>query len=268
MVSFAEATLSLFSFSRKTPKVIYDFGSNNGDDIPYYLMKADAVVAVEANPALADVIRRRFAAEIRDTRVFVENCVLTVDAAATFVPFYLHKTIHVKSQFPPPPAELAHDYQEVHLPARPLKDVLAQHGEPFYIKLDLEYYDAVVLEALFRDGIRPPFISAESHTPEVFCMMVAAGKYRAFKLVDGPSVAERFRDHPVKTTKGDTRYSFPVHSAGPFGEDIPGPWLNAENMFKLLAFQGFGWKDLHATTMEEPDPSCAPKLQVNVSWSI
>ena len=33
-------------------KVIYDIGSNNGDDIPYYLMKCDKVVAVEANPLL------------------------------------------------------------------------------------------------------------------------------------------------------------------------------------------------------------------------
>jgi hypothetical protein len=31
-------------------KIIYDLGANNGDDIPYYLLKADTVVAVEANP--------------------------------------------------------------------------------------------------------------------------------------------------------------------------------------------------------------------------
>ena len=27
-------------------KIIYDFGSNNGDDIPYYLLKSDLVIAV------------------------------------------------------------------------------------------------------------------------------------------------------------------------------------------------------------------------------
>ena len=41
-------------------KIIYDFGANNGDDIPYYLMKADEVIAVEANPKLCDVIKNRF----------------------------------------------------------------------------------------------------------------------------------------------------------------------------------------------------------------
>jgi hypothetical protein len=35
-------------------KVIHDIGANNGDDIPYYLKKADIVVAVEADPVLCD----------------------------------------------------------------------------------------------------------------------------------------------------------------------------------------------------------------------
>ena len=31
-------------------EIIYDFGSNNGCNLAYYLKKADKVVAVEANP--------------------------------------------------------------------------------------------------------------------------------------------------------------------------------------------------------------------------
>ena len=41
-------------------KVIYDFGANNGVDIPYYLLKADLVIAVEANPKLCAQIQDRF----------------------------------------------------------------------------------------------------------------------------------------------------------------------------------------------------------------
>lgn len=40
-------------------KVIYDFGSNNGDDIPYYLEKSDLVVAVEANASLCEQIEAK-----------------------------------------------------------------------------------------------------------------------------------------------------------------------------------------------------------------
>lgn len=58
-------------------RIIYDFGANDGDDIPYYLMKADLVVAVEANPGLCAQMSVRFADEVRSGRLIIENCVLT-----------------------------------------------------------------------------------------------------------------------------------------------------------------------------------------------
>ncbi len=56
------------------PKVIYDLGANTGDDIAYYLKKADKVVAVEANPTLAKQIESKYSAAISEGRLFVENC--------------------------------------------------------------------------------------------------------------------------------------------------------------------------------------------------
>ena len=55
------------------PKIIYDFGSNNGDDIPYYLEKADKVVAVEANPGLVAQIVSRFSKDIAAQKLIVEH---------------------------------------------------------------------------------------------------------------------------------------------------------------------------------------------------
>ncbi len=229
-------------------------------------MKGDSVVAVEANPSLADAIKKRFAQEIRSGRVVVENCVLTAETSSGLVPSFVHKTNHVLSQFPRPSPNVIDQFMEVTLPSRGLGDVISENGAPYYVKVDLEHYDAVILEALFHLDVHPPFISSESHSVDIFCLLVATGKYRAFKLVDGQSVAVRFRDHPVKGIHGDLRHSFPVHSAGPFGEDIPGPWLTATNMFTLLAFHGSGWKDIHATTTEEPDPSSEANLEFRVAW--
>ncbi len=45
--------------------IIYDLGANNGDDIPYYLRKADKVIAVEANPILSQEIEDRFPDDIK-----------------------------------------------------------------------------------------------------------------------------------------------------------------------------------------------------------
>ena len=49
-------------------KIIYDIGSNNGDDIPYYLLKSDLVIAIEANPKLCNLIEEKFKNEIKQKR--------------------------------------------------------------------------------------------------------------------------------------------------------------------------------------------------------
>lgn len=236
--------------------VIYDFGANNGDDIPYYLKKADLVVAVEANPALCRQIEERFAAEMAAGRLRVENCVLVAEGAASEareVWFYLHKRHHVLGQFPEPDASVIRDYERVLLPAQSVMEIVRRHGAPYYIKIDIEGYDESVLKELFRNGVRPPFISAESHSAVVFALLVGMGEYRAFKLVDGGTVAKKYRNQRIGVEGGGQEvYSFPAHSAGPFGDDIGGEWMNADDLFAELAEVGLGWKDIHATNLVEP----------------
>jgi FkbM family methyltransferase len=239
-------------------QVIYDFGSNNGDDVPYYLKKADLVVAVEANPALARAIRDRFPDEVAQGTLVVINCVLTTDASSALVPFYVHKTEHFLSQFPQPPQSEAHQFERILVESRKASDIIRTYGQPHYVKVDLEQYDQFVLEEVLSEGIRPEFISAESHSVEIFALLVAKGGYRSFKLVDGKTVALTYSNHTITTRDGAQQYAFPYHSAGPFGTDIPGSWLTANNFFYLLAYERLGWKDIHATNCVEPDPQCKP----------
>lgn len=228
------------------PGIIYDLGANNGDDIPYYLKKAQQVVAVEANPLLCQQIRSRFAQEIAQGRLHVENVVLVEAGDDGEVPFHLSRHHHVLGQFPRPPDDVIHMYDQVLLPSRDVMSIIRQYGPAYYIKIDLEKYDEVILRTLFLNGVRPPFISAESHHIAVFALLVALGGYRDFKLVDGKSVCEKYRDHPIAVAGGVERYSFPHHSAGPFGDDIGGAWLDADALFRELARVGLGWKDIHA----------------------
>ena len=58
-------------------KIIYDLGCHNGSNIPYYLLKADVVVAVDANPKLCEIIKVKFDKEIKQNRLVVENCIIT-----------------------------------------------------------------------------------------------------------------------------------------------------------------------------------------------
>jgi len=237
-------------------KIIYDFGSNNGDDIPYYLLKSDLVIAVEANPVLCDQIKNRFKEQIANGNLIVENCVLNVEQSSDQIAFYIHKIHHVLSQLPRP--ENTDQFDEVSLPSKNVIELIRKYGEPYYIKIDIEHYDQIILRELFIHNIVPPYISSEAHSIEVFASLVALGKYNSFKLVDGASVSNKYKDYEISTKGGSIKYSFPHHSAGPFGNDISGSWMTAKDFFYVLAIAGLGWKDIHASNTEKPDPNYSP----------
>jgi hypothetical protein len=180
--------------------------------------------------------------------------VLTTGGSGGEVDFYLHRADHQLSQFPPP--DEPGDFERVRLPAVPLRDLIARHGAPWYFKTDVEYFDAILLKNLFSLGFRPPLVSAEHHGIEVFATLVADGGYNAFRLVNQENIARKFRRHPVMTRAGDVvRLDFQRHSTGPFGDDLPGSWMDGENFFRLLACEDLSWADIHATNLVPADPA-------------
>jgi len=191
--------------------------------------------------------------------LILENCVLTAEKTLEEVPFYIHKTAHIGSQFPEPCDEDKWYFDKVYLPSKNVIEMIQKYGEPYYIKIDIENYDHVILRELFVNNIFPPYISAESHDILVFATLVAIGKYNSFKLVDGASVSTEYRDSKITGNIGEIQYSFPHHSAGPFGNDISGLWSTANNFLKILASSGLGWRDIHASNIDEPSPILSEK---------
>ena len=244
-------------------KIIYDIGSNNGDDIFYYLLKSDLVIAIEANPKLCDLIQKKFSKEINNGKLIIENCVVHNPNGINEVPFYIHKTNHVLSRFPKPTN--IQDFEEITMQSKNIIEIIKNYGDPHYIKIDIEDSDYSILSSILSNNIFPPYISCESHTIEIFSALVSSEKYKSFKLVDGPSVSKKFNNLEITTNEGKQRYSFPHHSAGPFGNDIPGPWMTKNNFFQLLGYVGLGWKDIHATSVDEPDINFKPKPEISIS---
>jgi FkbM family methyltransferase len=238
-------------------RTIYDFGANRGDNIDYYLIKADRVVAVEANSSLCAQIRDRFADQVRDGRLVVENVVIADSDYQEPVDFYLHKHNNVLSQFVrPSSADLVH-FECITLPAISAASLVRRHGNPWYIKIDIEHFDHIILKSLFDAGIFPDYISAESHCVDVFATMIVNGGYSSFKLVDGMTVSSRFEQMKIfdNQKQAHISVSFPYDSAGPFGNDVPGNWMTSANFLRQLAFEDLGWKDIHASKVDSADPS-------------
>lgn len=248
------------------PRVIYDFGANNGDDVPYYLMKADLVVCVEANSELCERIRKRFQREITDGHLVIENCVLTDKEHSGQVEFYISRRSHVLSHFLKPPNDAQGNFEKVYLPSKTAVSIVEEYGAPYYIKIDIEHYDAQILRHLFEFGIRPPYISAESHSADVFSLLVGLGGYNSFKLVEGGSVSDVYSRRTVKRLRenDEVSHSFPRHSAGPFGNDIDGTWMSADDFLLFLALAGLGWKDIHATNLDKAETQHLPSASEHV----
>lgn len=233
--------------------LIYDFGMNNGDDVEYYLLKRARVIGVEANRKLCELAQQRFREAIEADRFVVLNVALADHDSAKPIPFYLHKTNHVLSQLPKPADEQLQYFEKVRVPCRTAASIVREFGEPSYIKVDVERFDLAVLENLFAAGIRPPEISAEAHSVDVFACLVANG-YTSFNLVDGPSVARRYGTSTISTPDGPRPFRFRPDSAGPFGDDIRTPWEDADSFLYTLATAGLGWKDIHASRCIDPRP--------------
>jgi FkbM family methyltransferase len=231
--------------------LIYDIGMNNGDDCAYYLKKGFRVLAIEANPALCAAAAARFAGEIAAGRLTVLN--LGISDAPKAATFYVHTTNNVLSTFLPLAERTgytgtlpAEEFTPVTVKTRRLSDIIRSYGPAHYIKIDIEGLDDRCLADLNRAGLIPPYISAEAHNVDSYCHLVAMG-YRRFKIVAGETVAEDYPALMIERTDGTlVEHAFPAHSAGPFGEDIPGPWLDKDAVLSDWLQRGKGWFDLHA----------------------
>jgi FkbM family methyltransferase len=244
-------------------KIIYDFGACVGGNIPYYLLKSDLVIAIEANPSLVERIKQKFEKEIIQKKLIVLNYLISNKIGENQEDFFVHKTNHYLSRTNPDENKI-NNFNKIKLKSKKAIDIIKEFGEPYYIKIDIEGQDHLILKDLFLSKIKPPYISAEAHKIEVFTILSALGEYESFKLVIGADVHKKYKDHKIKTKNDFLKYSFPLHSAGPFGNDIDGPWLTVNNLFKPLSYLETGWVDIHCSNIDEADPLYKPSAEVKV----
>lgn len=232
-------------------RVIFDIGAHNGDDLEYYLLCAHRVIAVEANPVLAQGIGQRYEQAVSLGRLVVVNRAVTPEQEDGYaMTFFVHTSNDLLSTAEVPSASLMHLFRETTVPSVTVSQLIDDYGEPWFLKLDLEGLDAAVLDALFETGSRPRYLSVEAHTPQILDKLIHQGGYNAFKLVDGASMSAMYKLRKLRMGEKATRHSFPYNAAGPFADDVRGRWASSARFKQRMQLEGFGWKDIHASSNE------------------
>ena len=233
-------------------KIIYDFGSARGENIPYYLLKSDLVVAVEANPDNCIYIKNKFKKEIENSQLCLINCILA-EKSDVIKKFYIHKNNYLLGQFPKPDNLLENNFYSINLLCKDVLEIIRTYGEPHYIKIDLEQYDKAILKRILLNGIKPPYISVEGTSENILEILFSKNGYSAFKLIEGSNVGYLYRNQKINLVSDIIKYSFPKNSAGPFGNDIYGHWIDKEKFLQLMGFKNFGWRDIHCSLEDHAD---------------
>lgn len=226
-------------------RVIYDFGMNDGLNLPYYLKKGIKVVGIEANPDCCDRVKEKFSNYINNQQLVVENCVVGPLDSKEEVEFYVHRFHSVLSQFPKPSLRNQPNFRTVKIAQRKASSIIKEHGIPYFVKIDLEGGDEQVLEDFFEHTIIPELLSVEAQKIDIFFKVLKMG-YRLFNWVEGAKVSRDYSNTQINTFEGIETYSFVRQSAGPFGEDLKSPWRTQEPFLDFLLGTRMGWKDIHA----------------------
>ncbi len=245
--------------------LIYDVGMHIGQDTEFFLKKGFRVVAVEANPRLAEQARRRYRRSIAKGRLVVLNCGIASDRGT--LPFYVNRDHSEWSSFDEHLGKERGAYDILPIETVPLRDVLVEHGVPYYLKIDIEGHDQIALKDLASVRERPVYVSVESGTVPMLQFLVELG-YTSFKFINQAEVPKMTCPQPASEGVF-VRHRFPFGASGPFGEETVGTWKNRAEMERIiedywetpgLDAAVHGWFDLHSRRDAPPrDPPAERK---------
>jgi len=253
-------------------RIALDVGANIGQNLEYFKGTVDRVVAIEANPELCKEIRDKFSKDIQNDLIRVINCAVvkhgSLDHKAgrtqLFAPRDIKRSV-LGSLLPPP--QKNEDFVAIEVPTLSIVDIIKKEisdSDVFsFCKIDLEGYDELVLEDLLDHHSLPEVVSFECHSRRPLELIFDSGIYTGFKLIEGTNVGRRLvstRSVSNKHSGQEVVHKFAIHSSGPWGEDVPGPWLSRRALALYIFLAGTGWKDVQASHILSHEPSFFSKL--------
>jgi len=163
--------------------LVYDIGLHNGDDTAYYLHRGYRVVAVDADALLIEQARQRFATEIRQGRLTLLNVAIADHEGS--VSFWICESGREWNSLRNEWASRQTEARTVEVACTRLASIIAAHGVPYYLKIDIEGGEENCLRDLAREDL-PHYLSVELTDLPTLIHLAGLG-YDAFKCVDQAS---------------------------------------------------------------------------------
>jgi FkbM family methyltransferase len=229
--------------------LIFDVGMHSGVDTNFYLKKGFKVVSIEANPILVEAAKTKFEFAIAQRLLSIEN--VGIYNKDTVLNFYINECDEWSSFHEHLGTRQGTQFSILEIPCKTLKYFVGKYGMPYFIKIDVEGVDAMVVRDLAQMKERPKFISVEDGGLDTLIALYEAG-VRKFKFINQLKI--RQYTLPSSTLEGvNIQHCFGVASSGPFGADLPGEWLTPEEAFSYylekvrppMQMPIDGWWDIH-----------------------
>lgn len=205
--------------------LVIDLGMHKGLDAEFYLRKGFRVVAVEANPQMVKLARNRLASFVDSGRLVVEN--VGIGPSAGNFTFYLNLDNDEWSSFDRTVGTRQNTrFEQLEIRCITIEELLARHGMPYYLKIDVEGYDIHVVRGLSYLVERPKYISIEDSGPHCLNVLYESG-VRKFKFLNQIHKWKiKLPDPPLEGAYVDI--VFGATTSGPFGREVPGDWMTYE----------------------------------------
>lgn len=161
--------------------LIIDVGMCDGADTAYYLSKGYRVLAIDADPILCEKASRRFSNEIAEKRLDILN--VGIAQGEKILTFYRSLKDPGLSSFDAELGKVGDRFEEMQISCRPLSAIIAEYGIPYYLKIDIEGFDAIAISTLTA-ATTPPYISVELNYCDTILEMLRQLGYQQFKLIN------------------------------------------------------------------------------------
>jgi FkbM family methyltransferase len=256
--------------TERAQRLIFDIGMHHGQDTAYYLSLGNRVVAVDADPTLIDRAREKFKRDVEAGNLVLVHCAIAEEEGQS-LDFYLSNMDEWNSLRQEVAERRDAAKQIIKVQGRRLASLVAEHGVPYYCKIDIEGYDEVALTTLKGAQTLPTFISVETECSgeqgiseaealQTLETLKSLG-YQRFKLIDQATLISLSPDRKFyslqylarkaagkllkrispsaevgyrKRLRQALNYQFAETASGPFGEQLNGDWFDYPTSKALL----------------------------------